>query len=74
VARTSWTALPNAVTTAVHDRMRVILDRDSYDLWLDSGMQNVGSASDLSKPNDARLMRCFPVITQVNSVPSDDEE
>ncbi len=35
------TTTPNAVTSAVHDRMPVILDRDSYDLWLDPGMTNV---------------------------------
>ena len=31
------TTTPNAVTSAVHDRMPVILDPDSYDLWLDPG-------------------------------------
>jgi putative SOS response-associated peptidase YedK len=29
------TTTPNAVTSGVHDRMPVILDSDSYDLWLD---------------------------------------
>src|SRR3984893_18714239 len=29
------TTTPNAVTSAVHDRMPVILDPDSYDLWLE---------------------------------------
>jgi putative SOS response-associated peptidase YedK len=32
------TTAPNAVTSAVHDRMPVILDPDTYDLWLDPGM------------------------------------
>ena len=49
------------------------LERPSRDL-LDTGMNDVSAASDLLKPYDARLVRCFPVITQVNSVPSDDEE
>jgi len=31
------TTTPNAVTSAVHDRMPVILDPDSYDIWLDPG-------------------------------------
>src|ERR1019366_5484929 len=39
------TTTPNAVTSAVHDRMPVILDPDSYDLWLDPGMTNVGAAA-----------------------------
>jgi putative SOS response-associated peptidase YedK len=68
------TTTPNAVTSAVHDRMPVILDRDAYDLWLDPGMQNVGAASDLLKPYDARLMRCYPVSTKINSAANDDEE
>jgi putative SOS response-associated peptidase YedK len=37
-------------------------------------MQNVGAASDLLKPYDARLMRCYPVSTKINSAANDDEE
>ena len=68
------TTAPNAVTSAVHDRMPVILDPSSYDLWLDPGMTNVDAASDLLKPYDARLMRSFPVSPRVNSVVNDDAE
>ena len=68
------TTIPNAVTSAVHDRMPVILDPDSYDLWLDPGMQNVAEISELLKPYDARLMRCYPVSSRVNHVANDDEE
>jgi len=68
------TTTPNAVTSAIHDRMPVILDPDSYDLWLDPGMQNVAAASELLKPYDARLMRCYPVSSRVNHVANDDEE
>jgi len=32
------TTTPNVVTSAVHDRMPVILDASNYDLWLDPGM------------------------------------
>jgi len=35
------------VTSAVHDRMPVILDRGNYDLWLDPGMNNVDVVSEL---------------------------
>jgi len=62
------------VTSAVHDRMPFILDPDSYDAWLDPGMTNVGAASELLKPCDARLMRCYPVSTRLNHVANDDEE
>lgn len=68
------TTTPNAVTSAVHDRMPVILDPDGYDLWLDPGMTNVGAASELLKPYDARQIRCFPVSTRINHVANDDEE
>jgi putative SOS response-associated peptidase YedK len=67
------TTTPNAVTAAVHDRMPVILDPDSYDFWLDPWMKDVGAASELLKPYDARLMRCYPVSTRINHVANDDE-
>jgi len=63
-----------AVASAVPDRMPVILDPDAQDLWLDPGVRDAGAASDLLKPCDARLMRCYPVSTRINHVAHDDEE
>lgn len=71
---TILTTMPNAVTATVHDRMPVILDRESYDLWLDPGMQNVAAISELLKPCDARLMRSYPISTRINHVAKDDED
>jgi len=34
----------------------------------------VSAASELLKPYDARLMRCYPVSTRINRVANDDEE
>jgi putative SOS response-associated peptidase YedK len=68
------TTTPNAVTSAVHDRMPVILEPDSYDLWLDPGMRDASAASDLLKPYDARMMRCYPISAPINSVVNDDAE
>ena len=68
------TTTPNAVTSAIHDRMPVILDLDNYDLWLDPGMQNLPEVSEVLKPYEAGLMRCYPVSTRVNHVANDDEE
>jgi putative SOS response-associated peptidase YedK len=68
------TTTPNAVTSAVHDRMPVILDRINYDLWLDPGMRNVDAVSELLKPYDARAMRSYPVSNRVNHVANDDAE
>ncbi len=66
------TTTPNAVTSVVHDRMPVILDPDDYDLWLDPGMTNVEALSEMLKPFDARLMRCYPISTDINYVSNDD--
>jgi putative SOS response-associated peptidase YedK len=68
------TTSPNAVTSVVHDRMPVILHPDSYDVWLDPGMTDVQVVSELLKPYDARLMRCYPVSGRVNHVANDDED
>jgi putative SOS response-associated peptidase YedK len=68
------TTNPNAVTSAVHDRMPVIIDPDSYDLWLDPGMNSAEAASEMLKPYDARMMRCYPVSDRVNHVANDDAE
>ena len=68
------TTTPNAVTSAVHDRMPVILSRDNYDLWLDPGMTNIEVLSDLLTPFDARLMRFYPVSNRINQVQNDDAD
>jgi putative SOS response-associated peptidase YedK len=68
------TTTPNAVTSAVHDRMPAILDPDNYDLWLDPGMTNVEAVSEMLKPFDARQMRCYPISTRINYVANDDAE
>lgn len=68
------TTTPNAVISAVHDRMPVILDRESYDLWLDPGMTNAQVVSELLKPYDTRLMRSYPISTRINQVANDDVE
>lgn len=54
--------------------MPVILDPEAYDLWLDPGMQNVAAVSELLKPYDAQLWRCYPVSTWINHVANDDVE
>jgi putative SOS response-associated peptidase YedK len=58
------------VTSAVHDRIPVILDPDSYDL----ARSEVQVISELLKPYDQRLMRCYPLSSRVNHVGNDDEE
>lgn len=72
--RSILTTTSNAVTSSVHDRMPVIRNPDSYDLWLDPGMKDVAALPELLRPCDARLMRCYPVSTRVNSAINDDED
>jgi putative SOS response-associated peptidase YedK len=66
------TTTPNAVTAAVHDRMPVILEPESYEIWLDPGMRDVGTVAAMLKPCDASLTRCFRVSSRINSVVNDD--
>jgi putative SOS response-associated peptidase YedK len=37
-------------------------------------MNDVAAASELLKPYDARLRRCYPVSTRINSGANDNEE
>jgi putative SOS response-associated peptidase YedK len=46
----------------------------AFVMRLDPGMTNVAAASELLKPYDARLMRCYPVSTRINHVANDDPE
>jgi len=59
---------PNAVISAVHDRMPVILDPDTYDLSLDPGMRDAGTVAELLKPHEANAMSCYPISTGINHV------
>ncbi len=68
------TTTPNAVTSAVHDRMPVILDPSDFDLWLDPGMTDTTAISDLLRPLDARHMQCYPVSSRLNQVQNDDPD
>jgi len=68
------TTTPNAVTSAVHDRMPVILKPDDYEMWLNPGLKEVALVSQLLRPFDARLMRSFAVSNRVNRVENDDAE
>ena len=66
------TTTPNAMTSAVHDRILVVVDPDSYDLRLDLGVRDVAAASGLLRPCEAQLLRRYPVSTRINHVANDD--
>jgi SOS response associated peptidase (SRAP) len=71
---TILTTTPNAVTSAVHDRMPVILNASDYDLWLDLGLKNTADALEILKPYDALQMGAYPVSSRVNRVQNDDAD
>lgn len=71
---TILTTTANALTSAVHNRMPVILDPQCYDLWLDSRTTDTSVISEFFKPFDARLMTCFPVSSRVNRTANDDAD
>lgn len=66
------TTAANELVSGIHDRMPVILERDSYDLWLDPGFRKTGHLLDLLKPCRAESMREWRVGPRVNSVQNDD--
>jgi len=68
------TTTPNAVTSAIHDRMPVILNPDDYDLWLDPKFTDVAAVTEMLQPYDARLMRFHPASTRINQPANDDPE
>ena len=71
---TILTTMPNALTSTIHDRMPVILSPHNYDVWLDLRITDLQVKSELLKPCDASLMRCYPVSTRINSTANDEEE
>ena len=68
------TTTPKAVTSAVHDRMPVILNASNYDLWLDPGLKDTADALEMLKPYDAPQMSAHPVSSRVNQVQNDDAD
>ena len=43
-------------------------------MWLDPGLKDAATASDLLKPYDAQRMHSCPVSTRLNQVQNDDAE
>lgn len=66
------TTTANPLVAQVHDRMPVILPRDSEDIWLDGKMADLGLLKELLKPYPADAMVLYEVSPRVNS-PRNDE-
>lgn len=68
------TTEPNNLLKQIHNRMPVILPRESYDLWLAPGEMEPQQLDPLLKPFPAQEMMAFPVSRLVNSPANDTPE
>ena len=66
------TTSANPLIASIHDRMPVILNPDTYSLWLDKDMKNPEQLQSLYLPFPADLLTLYPVSTLVNSPRNDD--
>lgn len=64
---TILTTEANEILAPVHDRMPVILNPDTYDLWLNEDSRNAESLKELLQPFPDSEMIGYAVSTQVNS-------
>jgi putative SOS response-associated peptidase YedK len=64
----------NDVLSTVHDRMPVILHRETYDLWLDDDVRKQDLRKELLRPFPASEMTAYPVSTSINSPYQQGEE
>lgn len=64
----------NDLIRSLHDRMPVILDRESFDLWLDPTIDDKVRLQELLVPYDGNQMETVPVSRAVNSPANDSPE
>ena len=67
------TTAPNALLASIHDRMPVVLDPASFDVWLDPA-SDLGHVRSLLAPAPDDALRMWPVATTVNRVAADGPE
>jgi putative SOS response-associated peptidase YedK len=65
------TTEPNELVREIHNRMPVILDRDSYLSWLDPSEKHPQDLQGLLRPYPSADLMAYPVSTQVNSPDND---
>jgi putative SOS response-associated peptidase YedK len=62
------TGEPNALVAPLHDRMPVILDRGTWDSWLDPANDDIEALQSMLLPAPEELLEYWPVSTDVNDV------
>ena len=64
---TILTTPANEFMSSLHDRMPAILEPDSWDAWLDRGLDDVDPLRKLLVPADSRLLTGYAVSSEVNN-------
>ena len=62
------TTTPNDLVETIHDRMPVILDEETQQVWLNHSNEETGHLSGLLKPFPAASMTAYGVSPSVNNV------
>ena len=65
------TGEPNELLAPIHNRMPVILPRETWPAWLGEEQASADELQSLLKPYQADRMRAYPISTRVNSVKND---
>ena len=68
------TTTPNAVTSAVHDRMPAILPREQWSAWLDPLNEDSKAVAQMLVTTPSEQMERYRVCTDVNKVANDTAE
>jgi putative SOS response-associated peptidase YedK len=68
------TCAPNKLVGELHDRMPVILTKESWSAWLGEQLLSPSKLQDMLKPFAADRMECWPVDKRVGTVANDDPE
>ena len=65
------TTVPNALMEPIHNRMPVMLARDTEELWLDTSNKDTAELRELLIPCDPSDMEAYPVSDLVNKYQND---
>jgi putative SOS response-associated peptidase YedK len=68
------TGPPNALVAPIHNRMPIILPRESWRCWLGEERTEAGELLELLRPYPAAAMRAYPVAVRVGNVRNNDPE
>ncbi len=68
------TTRPNGFMASIHDRMPVVIPRESWATWLDPTSRDPGELRALLEPRDDLGLAAYPVSTLVNNVRNDGPE